>query len=447
MNETRDHLVAVVGGAVAGAEVAHTLAENGAEVVVFEQNRRPFGKIEDGLPRWHSALRDQEYNRILEKLDHPKIHFVPLTRVGEDYSFQDIASGFSAVVLACGAWRDRPLPIEGADQYVGKGLQYQNAFIVAFNHIGDPTYSGPPFQVVDGALVVGGGLASIDVVKVLMLESVREALGERGIEVDVEQLEKTGIPRTLELHGLEWKDLGLEGATLFYRRRPEDMPLVEMPAGADEARREKIGRTRRRALEKASSKFCFGFEPLSRPERLIVEDGRVVGLELRRMTMDSGKLEPTDETYERRGSLVISSIGSIPEPIPGIGMKGELFAFEDWTLGRLATYPHVFSAGNVVKGKGNIVASRKHSAAVAQELVESFLGLDDEGDREAEGEMLEAVEEGARAEAGRVAESITVLPGITEAQREATMRKVVARQKTVGYVSNIRDWVESGITA
>jgi 2-polyprenyl-6-methoxyphenol hydroxylase-like FAD-dependent oxidoreductase len=35
--------VAVVGGAVAGAEVAGTLAERGIEVVVFEQNPRPFG--------------------------------------------------------------------------------------------------------------------------------------------------------------------------------------------------------------------------------------------------------------------------------------------------------------------------------------------------------------------------------------------------------------------
>ena len=30
--------------------------------------------------------------------------------------------GFSAVVLACGAWRDRPLPVEGADAFVGRGL-------------------------------------------------------------------------------------------------------------------------------------------------------------------------------------------------------------------------------------------------------------------------------------------------------------------------------------
>jgi NADPH-dependent glutamate synthase beta subunit-like oxidoreductase len=426
--------------------MARTLADGGAEVVVFEQNRRPFGKIEDGLPRWHSALRTKEYERIVDKLDHPNVHFVPLTRVGRDFAFEDVANGFSAVVLACGAWRDRPLPVDDADRYVGKGLLYQNAFIVAFNHQDDPTYEGPPPDIADGAIVIGGGLASIDVVKVLMLETTRRALAERGVEVDIEQLEKTGIPRTLEMHDLEWEDLGLKGATLFYRRRPEDMPLVEMPEGADDARREKIERTRRRALEKAMSKFGFHLEPLARPESLIVENGHVVGVKFRRMTMDGGKLTATDETFERRGSRVISSIGSIPDPIPGIDMKGELFAFEDWSLGRLARYPHVFSAGNVVTGKGNIVASRKHSAGVAQQLVESFLGLDEDEDRKDEAGMLDAMEKGARSEAERVASSVSELPGIDPERREETLRKVAGRQKEVGYDGDIRAWVRDPVT-
>ena len=45
------HAVAVIGGATAGAEMAGRLAEQGVAVAVFEQNPRPYGKIEDGLPR------------------------------------------------------------------------------------------------------------------------------------------------------------------------------------------------------------------------------------------------------------------------------------------------------------------------------------------------------------------------------------------------------------
>ena len=51
-------------------------------VVVFEQNARPYGKIEDGLPRWHVKLRQKEYETVNERLDRPNVHFVPLTKIG-----------------------------------------------------------------------------------------------------------------------------------------------------------------------------------------------------------------------------------------------------------------------------------------------------------------------------------------------------------------------------
>ncbi|MGH7972738.1 MAG: NAD-binding protein, partial [Limisphaerales bacterium] len=80
--ETPRHVVAVVGAATAGAEIAHILAKRGAHVIVIEQNPRPYGKIEDGLPRWHVKQRRDEYEEINRRLDHPNIEFVPLTRMG-----------------------------------------------------------------------------------------------------------------------------------------------------------------------------------------------------------------------------------------------------------------------------------------------------------------------------------------------------------------------------
>ena len=375
MSQEASHVVAVIGGAVAGAEVAGTLARAGVEVAVFEQNPRPYGKIEDGLPRWHTALRQKEYETIGENLSLPKVHFVPETTVGRDVPFRALTGewGFSAVVLACGAWRDRPLPVEGADAYVDRGLVYQNPFVIWFNHANEKGYDGQVFEPMDGVLVVGGGLASIDVAKVLMLETTRKRLAERGIYVPMLQLEVKGIPKVLEAHGLRFEDLGLEGCTLFYRRRAEDMPLVEIPEGATPERVEKTLGARRKLLEKAMEKYRFKLEPLCMPEGLLVEKGRLVGLRFRRTRAEGGKVVPTDETFERRGPYVISSIGSIPAPLEGIPMKGELFAFVDWKLGRLADQPNVFSAGNVATGKGNIIASRKHAAAVARAMLEGYL--------------------------------------------------------------------------
>lgn len=375
MSQEPSHFVAVIGGAVAGAEVAGTLARAGVEVAVFEQNARPYGKIEDGLPRWHVALRDKEYEAIGRSLSLPDVHYVPKTTVGREIPFRSLTGewGFSAVVLACGAWRDRPLPVDGADAYVDHGLVYQNPFVIWFNHAEEKGWDGQVFDAQDGAIVVGGGLASIDVAKILMLETTRRRLAERGISVPMLQLEVKGIPKILDQHGLRFEQLGLEGCTIYYRRRAEDMPLVEIPEGATPERAEKTLGARRKLLEKAMEKYCFGLEPLCMPDGLLVEAGRLVGLRFRRTRAEGGKVIPTDETFERRGPYVISSIGSIPAPLEGIPMKGELFAFVDWELGRLADYPNVFSAGNVATGKGNIIASRKHAASVAKTMLDGYL--------------------------------------------------------------------------
>ncbi|HXZ85487.1 MAG TPA: hypothetical protein VEI82_08365, partial [Myxococcota bacterium] len=78
--------IAVVGGATAGAEAADIFAKKGILTVVFEQNPRPYGKVEDGLPRWHVGLRAKEYETIDQKLGQPHVHFVPNTRVSRDVS-------------------------------------------------------------------------------------------------------------------------------------------------------------------------------------------------------------------------------------------------------------------------------------------------------------------------------------------------------------------------
>ncbi len=435
------HAVAVIGGATAGAEVAAQLADQGCLVVVFEQNPRPFGKIEDGLPRWHVGLRNKEYAAISAKLSRPGVAFVPNTRVGRDVDFVELCRGwgFSAVVLACGAWRDRPLPVEGAEAYVGKGLVYQNPFIIWFNHSHEADSRGERFEVRDGALVVGGGLASIDVAKVLMLESTRARLRERGIEVDLVDLEVKGIPKTLEAHGLRFEDLELRGCTIFYRRRAEDMPLAEIPEGADEKRAAKVRAARCRLLEKAMEKFRFRLEPLSAPDALLVEDDRVVGLRLRRTRLEEGRVLLTDETYERRGSYVISSIGSIPEPIPGIAMKGELFAFTDWKLGRLEGFPNVFSVGNVVTGKGNIVASRKHAEEVVEQALSSYLGLGEDGHQD---EAALELGGGTSEQAREIVQALGELPRPSEDAVARVLERTHARQREVGYEGDYKAWIE-----
>ncbi len=441
---TSPHCVAVIGGAVAGAAIAGHLSQLGVKVAVFEQNPRPFGKIEDGLPRWHHRLREREYKVIREKLSRENVLFVPNTRIGRDIAFSDLVNdwGFSAVILANGAWRDRPLPIDGADAYVGKGLIYQNAFVTWYNHLEETGYEGPEFEILDDTIVVGGGLASIDVAKILMLETTRAKLAERGIEVPMLELEVRGIPKILAAHDLEFEDLELAGCTIFYRRHITDMPLVPLPPNPTSDQLEKTQRSRQTLLDKAIRKFCFKIEPLLAPDELIVEDGRLVGIEFRRTRIEGGRVYLTDETFEKRGAAVISSIGSTPEPIDGIEMKGELFNFSDWEFGRLRAYRTVFSVGNVVTGKGNIAASRKHAEYVASEAIEAFLGVCE--DPAAAREKPEnTVEIEAHEIAGKIADELSATDAPDPASLAATLARVEQSQKKVGYPSALDVWLES----
>ena len=218
---TPRHVVVVVGAATAGAEIAGILAKRGAQVVVIEQNPRPYGKIEDGLPRWHVKQRRDEYEEINRRLDHPNIEFVPLTRMGVDVTYDDLRQrwGLSAIVLAHGAWRDRPLAVKGADRYIDRGLVYQNRLIYWFNHYPEKAYDGPRYDVPAATMVIGGGLASIDVVKVLQIETALRAMRARGIEEDMLRLEREGLEPVLAAHKLNSGDLGVAPCKLYYRRR------------------------------------------------------------------------------------------------------------------------------------------------------------------------------------------------------------------------------------
>jgi len=418
MSEPEAYAIAVIGGATAGAEAARIFSQRGILSVVFEQNDRPYGKIEDGLPRWHMALRKKEYQTIDCNLTQPHVHYVPRTKVGRDLDLQQLADewGFHAVLLANGAWSDRSLPIEGAEAYVGRGLAYQNPFIYWFNHYHEPGYEGERYEILDDTIVVGGGLASIDVVKVIQLELAQRALRERGIEAELVELETRGIPKALAAHGLRWDELGIAGCTLFYRRRAEDMPMVGLPAGANQALRAKVEKSRARVLEKAISKYLFRVQTLHAPVGLLVEGDRLAGLEFARTRVEDRRVHITDERVEVRAPMVISSIGSIPEPLSGVVMRGELYDFQDRDLGRLADYPTLFSAGNVVTGKGNIVDSRKHARHVAGHITEHYIELADRAQE---------------------------LDPLTPEARESILKRVRDHQQRAGYNGDYKTWIEA----
>ena len=436
MVDANRHVVAIFGGACAGSTAAEILATRGIEVVVFEQNLRPYGKIEDGLPRWHRDQRRMEYKRIDGKLDRPGVHFVPHTRLGTDIQFDDVVRwGFSAVLLANGAWRDRPLDIPGAEAWVERGLVYQNPFIYWFNHAQEAAYAGRRYTIPPGAICIGGGLASIDVVKVFQLELYRHALAARGIDVTMHDLEHAGIPATCVKHGIaDPATLGVEDSWLVYRRRVEDMPLAMAPPDATADQLLKIEAVRKKMLAKAQERYLFRARPLALPVALITDGDRVTGVRFVETEMRDGKaVAQPERPFELHSSLVVSSIGSLPEPLPGIVMKGTFYDYADWDTGAYAPVPGVFGVGNVVTGRGNIKASEHHAKDVAHWLTEHYLGVQPaDASRSIDG-LTRGAEASAEAAAIQVADYVESRRLLPAAAAEALVDRIRTRQAEVGY--------------
>ena len=440
-NTSSQHVMAVIGAATAGSEIARILAERGALVIVIEQNPRPYGKIEDGLPRWHVKQRHDEYEEINKRLDHPNIEYVPNTRMGRDIDFEELRTrwGLSGIVLSHGAWRDRPFPVEGADEFVDRGLVYQNPLIYWFNHYLEKAYNGPRYELSPGATVVGGGLASIDVVKVLQIENTITALKARGIEADMLALEREGIEPVLKASGLTYGDLAVAPCKLFYRRRVLDMPLSDIPPDAPSKRAEALRSARAKILEKAQRKFLFEFQELRAPTGVIADDGVMVGVNFSRTEVADGQVRIVQEDAETaRAKLTISSIGSIPEPIPGIPQKGEVYTYVDRDVGLLMDgSTAVFAAGNVLTGKGNIKDSLESGTEIGKRIAEAYLGLSGEELNLAEGARKDAAASGEK-----IAGAMSGRAKLSADKVAELLKRVRERQHAVGYEGNYRAWIE-----
>jgi hypothetical protein len=321
-------------------------------------------------------------------------------------------------------------------------LVYQNPFIYWYNHKNEEDYTGPRYRAPDEALVVGGGLASIDVVKILQLENYERVLRERGVQTDVYELEKKGVPAVCKVHGIAPNDLGVKGCLLIYRRRLQDIPLAQPPENATPDQIAKTEAIRQKMLHLAQEKYLFRVQDRRVPMGLLVEDGRLVGLKVAETRVEGRKAEPiADSEYQMRAPLVISSIGSVPEKIPGVVTKGEYYDFSQEGLPRYLESDRVFGVGNVVTGKGNIHSSLVNSQEVTTNLIASYIGVADGASASAR--FYAGAEAQAAARGQAVRDRIRVMPRLSELDVAAIEQRIRSLQERVGYTGDYESWIAS----
>ena len=235
-------------------------------------------------------------------------------------------------------------------------------------------------------------------------------------------------------------DLGLKGCTLYYRRRVEDMPVAETPENASPEQVAKAEAVRRKLLKNFADKYMFQFQSQRAPIGYLTTDGHIEGLRMAETQLQNARVVVVESmACNIQAPLVVSSIGSIPEPIPGVEMSGETFKVQNENTGELDGSEGIFVVGNAVTGKGNILVSRKHGRIVSQRMLEKYLLGTASGYEEVLANAAEVTKERVAAVAARLSGQAPLPPE----RVSALLSKVDILQKRVRYSGNYREWIDA----
>ncbi|MCD6527827.1 MAG: FAD-dependent oxidoreductase [Desulfuromonas sp.] len=247
--------VMVVGAGPAGLTCAYNLALQGHKVKIIEMLSEPGGTVAVGIPdyRMPRHLLQREADNIAAL----GVEIEYGVKLGRDVSLKELKQQYDAVFLGTGAFKSKPMGVEGEDAgydgFSSGGINYLRA--VALNE-GMKT----PKRVV----VVGGGNTAIDCVRIALREGAEESI-------------------------------------LVYRRTRNEMPAESYEV--DDADEENVK-----------------FEFLVNPTRLVTKDNKITGVEVIKMELgepdDSGRRRPQPvkgSEYVIPCDMVIPAIGQDPD--------------------------------------------------------------------------------------------------------------------------------------
>jgi len=296
------YFVAVVGAGPAGLYAARKLAQDGAQVVLFNRDIKLGGLAEYGIYytkyRMKKGLRKQFFKIIN---DHNITYYGNLT-IGEngDLSLDDLKElGFQAIMVTVGAQGTKWLGLPGEAL---NGVYHAKDLVYHYNQL--PPYSERAYPIGKRVALIGVGNVMMDIAHwVVRDRKVQEAIAvaRRGpAEVKFTTKELENISQNIDM-GLLDLEIG---------RVAERMLAVDQsPDKAKEFIRSGIPKAK--AL---NSETLFRFEFLSSPEKIIGDEkGDVIGLQVAdtHLVMKDGvtKARPTGKTRVLDVDTVVFCIG------------------------------------------------------------------------------------------------------------------------------------------
>jgi len=155
--------IAVIGGGPAGLTCAYFLRRLGHQVNIFEAMPKLGGMLRYGIPQYRlpKEVLDWEIEGILDL----GIDFHTNVRFGQDFDLTSlVASGFDAIFLGIGAWKDTSLRVKGEDL---KGCYTGIDFLSRLA-------SGENIPTGRTAAIIGGGNTAIDCTRNLIRMGVKK---------------------------------------------------------------------------------------------------------------------------------------------------------------------------------------------------------------------------------------------------------------------------------
>src|SRR5258707_5924185 len=215
------------------------------------------------------------------------------------------------------------------------------------------------------------------------------------------------------------------------------MPLAQPPDNATPVQIAKTELVHKKLLRIARDKYLFRTQDRRLTAGIIVKNGRLAGLKVVETKIEGRKAEPIPGSeHELHAPLVVSSIGSVPEKLPGINMNGEYYTFAGKDMPRYTAIDRVFGVGNVVTGQGNIRVSLVHSQKVTKRVVDCMTGNDGNaaaGAGSAEQQVASAVD--------AIGQQMEVISRLSDHQMAEVQRQVHVLQQKAGFTSDYDSWI------
>ena len=165
--------------------------------------------------------------------------------------------------------------------------------------------------------------------------------------------------------------------------------------------------------------------------------GSVCGITFHCMNYDGKELTKSTREIYVDTKLIISSIGSIPEPLDEIPMERETYAISDTITGAVNDYHGIYGVGNAVTGKGNIMVSNRHARSMSSFVASAITGTP----REEMVKVWEKQNRQVQAKMREIYEYLLGIDGLQEEELQTIDDKINGLQQQVDY-HDYMDWKE-----